>query len=86
MPDPVWLCLQLHADPAGDEMKVKVDKIKWKLTGRKEAQDCAVMPWEDRMAIHQQGIEEGWKLHRKHMERRNVEMARHSAANRGTVK
>lgn len=26
MPDPVWLCLQLHTDTAGDEMKA-IDEI-----------------------------------------------------------
>ena len=46
------------------QMKVKVDKINWKLSGRKKPEVCAVMPWGDREAIHQQGYDAGWEARR----------------------
>lgn len=64
-------------------MKLKIDKINWKLTGRKEPQECAVLPWEDRLSIEQQGFEAGWEAHRKYAERQAVDAARKKSARGG---
>ena len=63
-------------------MKIKVDKIYWKLTNRKEPQTCAVLAWEDFTAIEQQGYEKGWEARRVYEEKRRVGAARWASRRR----